>query len=79
MKQVRLIVVEDNRLLREGLSAMLREQSDIAVIGAVANGEGLSKMLKGKVDVVLLEPEQPGTRRIYKTDEPQSAGNRYGY
>jgi DNA-binding NarL/FixJ family response regulator len=55
MKQVRLIVVEDNRLLREGLSAMLREQSDIAVIGAVANGEGLSKMLKGKVDVVLLD------------------------
>jgi len=55
MKRVRLIIVEDNRLLREGLSAMLREQSDIAVIGSLANGEALSEMLKRKVDIVLLD------------------------
>ncbi len=55
MRRIRLIVVEDNRLLREGLSAMLREQSDIAVIGSLSNGDGLSRMLKGHVDVVLLD------------------------
>ncbi len=55
MKRVQLILVEDNRLLREGLSAMLREQSDIAVVGSLTNGDGLSRLLKGKVDVVLLD------------------------
>ena len=55
MKRVRIIVVEDNRLLREGLSAMLREQPDMVIIGSLSDGDGLSKLLKGKIDVVLLD------------------------
>jgi DNA-binding NarL/FixJ family response regulator len=55
MKRIRLIIVEDNRLLREGLSAMLREQSDIAVIAALNNGDALLRAMRRKVDLVLLD------------------------
>ena len=34
MKKIRLLVVEDNRFLREGLTAMIREQPDLKVIAA---------------------------------------------
>jgi DNA-binding NarL/FixJ family response regulator len=55
MKRIRLIIVEDNRLLREGLSAMLREQSDIAVVASLDNGEALLRKMRTNVDVVLLD------------------------
>ncbi len=54
MKRIRVVIVEDNRLLREGLSAMLREQSDISVIAALSNGEALRTMLR-KADIILLD------------------------
>jgi DNA-binding NarL/FixJ family response regulator len=50
MKRIRLIVVEDNRLLREGLTVMLKEQPDIAVVASLSNG---GKRLKP--DVILLD------------------------
>jgi DNA-binding NarL/FixJ family response regulator len=55
MKRIRLIIVEDNRLLREGLSAMLREQSDIAVVAALNNGDALVRTMRREVDIVLLD------------------------
>ena len=55
MKRIRLIIVEDNRLLREGLSAMLKAQSDITVIGLLSNGDALLRKIRVKVDVVLLD------------------------
>ncbi|MEW6510728.1 MAG: response regulator transcription factor [Bacteroidota bacterium] len=55
MKRIRLIIVEDNRLLREGLSAMLSGQSDITVIAALRNGEALLRTMRKRVDVVLLD------------------------
>src|SRR5437867_8419012 len=38
MAKIRLVLVEDNRLLREGLTAMLNEQQDIEVVAAFGNG-----------------------------------------
>ena len=55
MKRIRIIIVEDNRLLRDGLSAMLQEQSDIAVIAALNNGDALVRAMRRKVDIVLLD------------------------
>jgi DNA-binding NarL/FixJ family response regulator len=54
MKRIRVAVVEDNRLLREGLSAMLREQPDISVIAAHSNGDALRSLLR-RVDIILLD------------------------
>ena len=39
MTEIRLLLVEDNRLLREGLTAMLNEQPDIKVVAAFGNGK----------------------------------------
>jgi DNA-binding NarL/FixJ family response regulator len=39
MTKIRLLLVEDNRLLREGLTAMLNEQPDIEVVAAFGNGK----------------------------------------
>jgi DNA-binding NarL/FixJ family response regulator len=38
-KRIRLVIVEDNRLLRDGLTVMLKEQPDISVVAAFSNGE----------------------------------------
>jgi two-component system nitrate/nitrite response regulator NarP len=55
VKRIRLIVVEDNRLLRDGLAAMVREQPDMAVVASLDNGEALLRNMRTNVDVVLLD------------------------
>ena len=57
MTKIRLLLVEDNRLLREGLTAMLNEQADIEVVAAF--GDGKEAVLKStqelKPQIVLVD------------------------
>ena len=57
MTKIRVLLVEDNRLLREGLTAMLNEQPDIEVVAAFGNGK--EAVLKGtqelKPQIVLVD------------------------
>jgi DNA-binding NarL/FixJ family response regulator len=39
MEKIRLLLIEDNRLLHDGLAAMLKEQRDMRVVAASRNGE----------------------------------------
>jgi DNA-binding NarL/FixJ family response regulator len=55
MTKIRVLLVEDNRLLREGIAAMLNEQPDIRAVAATGNGDALSKAKKLKPQVVLLD------------------------
>jgi DNA-binding NarL/FixJ family response regulator len=56
MKKIRLLLIEDNRLLREGLTAMLKKQQDMNVVETVGNGENiLAIMKKQKPEVLLLD------------------------
>jgi DNA-binding NarL/FixJ family response regulator len=56
MKKIRLLLVEDNRLLREGLTVMLKKQQDMHVVETVGDGENIiSIMHKHKPEVVLLD------------------------
>jgi DNA-binding NarL/FixJ family response regulator len=50
-----LAVIEDNRLLREGLTVMLKEQPDITVVASLSSGEALAREKKLKPDVILLD------------------------
>jgi len=34
MKKIRLLLIEDNRLLRDGIAALVQWQQDIKVVGA---------------------------------------------
>ena len=57
MAKIRLILVEDNRLLREGLTAMLNEQPDIKVVAAFGNGREavLKATQEFKPHIILLD------------------------
>jgi DNA-binding NarL/FixJ family response regulator len=53
--KIRVLLIEDNRLLREGITAMLNQQPDIRVVAAAGNGDALEKARKLKPHVVLLD------------------------
>jgi two-component system NarL family response regulator len=56
MKKIRLLLIEDNRLLRDGIVAMLQSQADISVISASSKGESTIKELrKLKPDLIILD------------------------
>jgi DNA-binding NarL/FixJ family response regulator len=56
MKKIRILLIEDNRLLREGLTAMIKKQADMNVVETVGNGENILAIIeKYKPDVLLLD------------------------
>jgi DNA-binding NarL/FixJ family response regulator len=56
MKKIRLLIIEDNRLLRDGLTVMLRKQPDMSVVETAGNGENILEILqKFKPDILLLD------------------------
>lgn len=52
---IKVLLIEDNRLLREGTTALLNEQEDITAESSVGNKSALEKAKKLKPDVVLLD------------------------
>ena len=56
MKKLKLLLIEDNRLLREGIKVMITKQKDMQCVETVGNGENISNLLqKHKPDIVLLD------------------------
>lgn len=56
MKKIRLIIIEDNKLLREGIKVMLKGQKDILVAAALGDRIKVhDKILELKPDVLLLD------------------------
>lgn len=58
---IRIFIVDDLRLLREGLVSLLAEQQDITVIGAAASGNAaLEKITALRPEVALIDIGMPG-------------------
>ncbi|HEX9740129.1 MAG TPA: response regulator transcription factor, partial [Ignavibacteriaceae bacterium] len=56
MNRIKLLLVEDNRLLREGLTVMLKKQQDMNVVETVGNGENIMAIMrKYKPEILLLD------------------------
>ncbi|MBI1804949.1 MAG: response regulator transcription factor [Ignavibacteriae bacterium] len=56
MKKIRLLLIEDNRLLREGITSLIKKHDDIRVVAALgANENILQKMRSFKPNVMLLD------------------------
>ena len=56
MKKIRLLLIEDNRLLRDGILEVLKHHKDIAIIAASGDGKNaLAKIKQLKPNVVLLD------------------------
>lgn len=69
-KFIRVFIVDDNRLLREGLVSMLAEQEDIIVIGAAASGRKALEQIKNlRPEIVLIDIGMPGKNGIEVTQE----------
>lgn len=55
-KKIRLLVIEDNRILREGIISILKPYSDIKIIaGSVKSENTIFKIHRLKPDVILLD------------------------
>jgi DNA-binding NarL/FixJ family response regulator len=56
LNRIKLLLVEDNRLLREGLTVMLKKQQDMNVVETVGNGENIMAIMrKYKPEILLLD------------------------
>jgi NarL family two-component system response regulator LiaR len=68
MKKIRVLIVEDQAIVREGLAAILALQPDIEVAGQAKDGiEAVEMVVAAKPDVVLLDlvmPRQDGLSTI---------------
>lgn len=54
-KRIRLLVIEDNRLLREGIVAMVAGQKDISITATSGNHDAIRAVTRARPDVVLLD------------------------
>jgi len=68
---IHVLIVEDQRIVREGLRAVLEDEDEIAIVGEAANGqEAIDLFSKLQPDVVLMDLQMPvmdgpeSTRRI---------------
>ncbi len=73
MTKIRVLVVDDHAILRQGVSALLAMHGDIEVVGEASDGrEAINKAVELKPDVVLMDIALPlmngleATRRIHK-------------
>jgi len=56
MKKIKIIIIEDNRLLREGITSMINEQYDLKVVAALGTSENILKIINSlKPNVALLD------------------------
>ena len=69
--QIRILIVEDQRIVREGLRAVLEDEPEIAIVGEAADGQAaLEQFARLRPDVVLMDLQMPvvdgpeATRRI---------------
>lgn len=60
MKKIRVLIADDHRVVREGLSSILRSRDDIEVVAEAENGlEAVEKARKYEPDVVLMDISMP--------------------
>jgi DNA-binding NarL/FixJ family response regulator len=55
MKRLRILLIEDNRLLREGLAAMLDEQPDISLVASSGTPDVIGRLRKLRPAIILLD------------------------
>lgn len=68
MKKITVLLVDDHRLLREGIRSLLEKSGDVEVVGeASEGGEAVAKAQSLSPDVVLMDITMPGMNGLEAT------------
>jgi DNA-binding NarL/FixJ family response regulator len=77
MSAIRVLIVDDHAILREGVRALLASQADIEVVGEASDGqEAISAVERLDPDVVLMDIAMPGLGGIETSLELKKQGRR---
>lgn len=61
-EMIKVFIVDDHSLIREGLKSLLREEADLEIVGEASNTEEMFNLLnKRKCDVLVLDISLPRT------------------
>jgi len=73
---IRVLVVDDHRVVREGLRSFLDVQDDLEVVGEAADGESAVAQAEAlRPDVILLDLRMPGADGVAALRELSARGN----
>lgn len=76
---IRIVVIDDHPVVRDGLAGMLAAQPDLEVVAQAANGsEGLLQIERHDPDVVLMDLRMPVMDGVATITELRNRGHRAG-
>jgi DNA-binding NarL/FixJ family response regulator len=76
MSKIKVLIADDQNLVREGFKAMLRTQPNLDIVGEAANGqEAVEKTLQLRPDVVLMDIDMPVMDGIIATNQIKQAND----
>ncbi|MEY2858279.1 MAG: hypothetical protein RLZZ74_2591, partial [Cyanobacteriota bacterium] len=59
--KIRILIVDDQKMIREGLKALIKTESDLEIVGIAENGEhAINQVESLNPEVVLMDMEMPG-------------------
>jgi DNA-binding NarL/FixJ family response regulator len=75
MDAVRVVIVDDEWLVRAGLTTMLSSAQDVTVVGEASDGAGVADLVAStRADVVLMDIRMPGVDGITATARLRGSG-----
>lgn len=68
--EIRVLLVDDHRMMREGLQRIIEEEDDLTVVGEASDGEEAVKLAQETYpDVIIMDVNMPGMNGIEATRE----------
>ncbi len=62
---IHVFIVDDHKMVIDGMQLLLKDEQDIVVVGTALNGEdGIKQIPETKADVILLDINMPGINGI---------------
>jgi two-component system response regulator NreC len=68
MEKIRVLLIDDHRMVREGLCVLLENELDIEIVGQARDGRiGIAMIAKVRPDVVVMDLRMPGLNGLEAT------------